>query len=150
VKRTVLLFAAVGGLVVPCAFVLAEWALRGSAPEAVAFLRDVRLPLWPMSKLFDGAGAGRHWLYLPLATVLSNALLYAAVGALAAWGRARVAAYAAALALAVAIPLGAQQLLGSGANGLAVAVALAVGGLIVHRRAAPGAGRALPPEHGGR
>jgi hypothetical protein len=136
VKRTILLFAAAGGLVVPCAFLLAAWGLRALSPDAAPFLRDVRLPLWPMSRLFDDAGASRHWLYLPLAAVPSNALVYAAVGALAAWGRTRPAAFAAALTAAVAIPFAIQQGFGTGLAGFAVGAALAQVALIVHHRAA--------------
>jgi len=73
---------------VPAVFTLAGWGLRSlSADGALAVLHDVRLLLWPMSRLFDDAGAARHWLYLPLAAVLSNALIYALVGTLAVCGR---------------------------------------------------------------
>ncbi len=137
-SRTIAVFAAVGGIAVPLGATLAAWALRSLAPEAVgalALLHDVRLSLWPMSRLFDAAEASRHWLYLPLATVLSNALIYAAVGALAAWGRVVPAASVAALAVAVAAIAGAHLAFDTGAAGAAVAVALAVIALVAHRLA---------------
>ena len=122
----------------PIAFTLANWSLRSLSPEgagALALLHDIRLPLWPMSRLFDEAAAARHWLYLPLAAILSNALLYAAVGALAAWGRTAFAAFVAAVAAAVAAPLAAQQGFGTSVAGFAIAAAIAVTALLLHRRA---------------
>ena len=118
----------------PIAFTLANWSLRSLSPEgagALALLHDIRLPLWPMSRLFDEVAAARHWLYLPLAAILSNALLYAAVGALAAWGRTAFAAFVA----AVAAPLAAQQGFGTSVAGFAIAAAIAVTALLLHRRA---------------
>jgi hypothetical protein len=102
---------------------------------ALGLLHDVRLSLWPMSRLFDAAEARRHWLYLPLATVLSNALLYATIGALAAWGRTVPAAFAAA-------HLGFD----TDRAGAAVAAALAVIALVLHRLAT----RTGPPATPGR
>jgi hypothetical protein len=128
-KRTLLAFALVGGVGVPAAFVLLRWLL----PDAGAALNGVQWPLWPMSRMFADDRAGRHWLYLPLAAVLSNALIYAAIGALAAWGRTSVPAFVAALVLAVALPTAAQQAFDTGAAGLAAAIALAVIGLALHR-----------------
>lgn len=139
-KRTVIAFALVGGLAVPLAFTLLRWL----APEAGTPLRDVQLPLWPMSRMFADDRAGRHWLYLPLAALLSNALIYAAIGVLASWGRAFPAAFVAALAAAVALPTVAQQAFGTSAAGLAVAIALAVIGLALHRWA----GRRSPRDAG--
>jgi hypothetical protein len=127
---------------VPIAFTLIGWGLRSLAPDAagaLALLHDVRLPLWPMSRLFDDAAAGRHWLYLPLAAILSNALIYAIVGVLAAWGRTAMAAFVAALAVAIAVPLAAQQGFGTSIAGVAIAAAFSVTGLLLHRRARPGA-----------
>lgn len=135
-SRTIAAFAAVGGIAVPLGATLAGWALRSLAPEAgsaLALLHDVRLSLWPMSRLFDAAEASRHWLYLPLATVLSNALIYAAIGALAAWGRIVPAAFVAALAAAVAGIAAAHLAFDTGIAACAVAVALAVIALVAHR-----------------
>ncbi len=128
-KRTLIVFALIGGVGVPLAFTLLRWLL----PDANATLNDVQWPLWPMSRMFADDRAGRHWLYLPLAAVLSNALLYAAVGALATWGRAFVPAFVAALALAVALPTVVQQAFGTRVAGLVAAIALAVIGLVLHR-----------------
>jgi hypothetical protein len=134
--RTLAGFAAAGGIVVPLLLTLARAALRALGAEAdgaLAILADVRLSLWPMSRLFDAADAGRHWLYLPLAAVLSNALIYAAVGSLAAWGRTSIPAFAAAVALAAALPLAAHLAFGTGVAGAAVAIAIAVTALLAHR-----------------
>lgn len=128
-KRALIVFALVGGIGVPLAFLLLRWLL----PAAGAALNDVQWPLWPMSRMFADDRAARHWLYLPLAAVLSNALIYAAIGALAAWGRTFVPAFVAALALAVALPTVVQQAFGTGAVGLAAAVALALIGLALDR-----------------
>lgn len=127
-KRAVIAFALVGGLAVPLAFTLLRWLM----PDASAPLRDVQLPLWPMSRMFADDRAGRHWLYLPLAAVLSNALIYAAIGVLASLGRAFVAAFVAALVAAVALLTVAQQAFGTSAAGLAAAITLTVIGLALH------------------
>lgn len=136
--RTIAVFAAIGAIVVPLVATLAGSVLRSLAPEAggaLALLHDVRLLLWPMSRLFDAAEASRHWLYLPLATVLSNALIYGAIGALAAWGRAVPAAFVAAVAVAVAAIAGAHLAFDTGIVAPAIAVAVAVTALIAHRLA---------------
>lgn len=136
-KRALLLFAAAGGLVVPLAFTLLAWALRRLAPGDVgvlALLHDVQLPLWPMSKLILDDPSARHWLYLPLAALLSNALVYAAVGALAALGRSVRLAYPAALATVALLLYLVHTLMGTGATGFAIALAVALVGLIVHHR----------------
>ena len=135
-SRTIAVFAAVGAIVVPLVATLAGSALRSLAPEAggaLALLHDVRLLLWPMSRLFDAAEASRHWLYLPLATVLSNALIYGAIGALAAWGRAVPAAFFAAVAVAIAAIAGAHFAFDTGIGAAAIAAAVAVTALIAHR-----------------
>lgn len=137
-KRAVILFALVGGVGVPVVFTLAGWLLRSFAPaspDALALLRDVQLPLWPMSKLLLDDRSGRHWMYLPLATLLSNALLYAAAGAIAAIGRRRVAVFGALVAAVVGMLCVASRGFGSGPAGLAVAALLAVAGLAMHHRA---------------
>ena len=134
-SRPIAVFAAVGGIAVPLVAALAGWALRSLAPEAgsaLALLHDVRLSLWPTSRLLDAAEASRHWLYLPLATVLSNALIYAAIGALAAWGRTVPAAFVAAIAATVAAIAAAHLALDTGITGCVVAVALAVAALGAH------------------
>jgi hypothetical protein len=137
-SRTIAVFAAVGAIVVPLVATLAGSALRSLAPEAggaLAVLHDVRLLLWPMSRLYDAAEASRHWLYLPLATVLSNALIYGAIGAVVAWGRAVPAAFVAAVAVAVAAIAGAHLAFDTGTGAVTVAVAVAVTALIAHRLA---------------
>lgn len=136
-KRALPLFAVVGGLVVPIAFTLLGWAVHRYAPGdagALALLHDVQLPLWPMSMLILDDWSGRHWLYLPLAAMLSNALVYAAVGALAAAGRTVRLAYPAVLATVALLLYLFHALLGTGALGLAIAIALAFAALIVHHR----------------
>ncbi len=137
-KRALLLFAAVGGLVVPIVFTLLGWALRRSAPGdagALALLHDVQLPLWPMSKLILDDPSSKHWLYLPLAALLSNALVYAAVGALSASGRTVRLAYPGVLATVALLLYLVYALLGTGATGLAIATGLSLAGLIAHHRA---------------
>lgn len=141
-RRAIILFAITGGLLMPAAFMLLGFALRTSGAgdaDVPALVRDIRLPLWPMSKLIDDDRSGRHWLYLPLAAVLSNALIYAAIGALSAWGRTCNAAFAAAAISSVVLLLVAQRGFGTGVTGLAIAVALALTGLALHhRRRRPG------------
>ncbi len=146
-KRAILVFGAIGGLGMPLLFALLGWGVRTFAPEAQPSLRDVELPLWPMSRMFADDPSGRHWLYLPLAAILSNALIYAAIGAMSAWGRSNVVAFGAALLAAVGIPVAAQQAFGTGPAGLAVAAALAVTGLWIHHRIGRG-GQAADPEIG--
>ncbi len=139
-RRAILLFGAIGGLGVPLVLTLASWMLRSYAPDAggvIALLRDVRLPLWPMSRLFDDDPAGRHWLYLPLAAILSNMLIYAVVGILSAWGRTNRAAFVAAMAVAMGLLFVAQWSFGTSRIGLAIAAALALIGLLLHHRAPP-------------
>jgi hypothetical protein len=104
----------------------------------------VQLPLWPMSKLILDDPAGRHWLYLPLAAVLSNALIYAAVGAVAAWARTRRGVFLILLAAVVAVLLAAAQGFGSGMRGFLPAAAIAVAGLVIHHLRAPRAPPARP------
>ena len=137
-KRALLFFAAVGGLAVPIVFTLLGWALRRSSPGdagVLALLHDVQLPLWPMSKLILDDPSSKHWLYLPLAALLSNALVYAVVGALSASGRTVRLAYPGVLATVALLLYLVHALLGTGATGLAIATALALFGLIVHHRA---------------
>ncbi len=136
-KRAILLFGAIGGLGVPVTFTLAGWMLRRFAPDALAFLHGVQLPLWPMSKLILDDPAGKHWLYLPLAALLSNALIYAAVGAVAAWGRTRRAVFVILLAAVVAMLFVAAQGFGTGIPGFLAAAAISVLGLVMHHRRAP-------------
>ena len=142
-KAAILLFGAIGGVGVPVVFALAGWALRRFAPDdplALAFLHGVQLPLWPMSKLMLDDPASRHWLYLPLAALLSNALIYAAVGAVAAWGRSRRGVFPALLVAVVAMLLVAAHGFGSGLPGFVLAAAIAVVGLVIHHQ-----GAARPP-----
>lgn len=138
-KTALLLFGAVGGLGVPAAFTLAGWMLRRFAPDdpgALTLLHGVQLPLWPMSKLILADPSGKHWLYLPLAAVLSNALIYAAAGAVSAWGRTNRRVFAA-LAFAVLGALFvARQAFGSSFPGVGIAAAFAVLGLSIHHRRA--------------
>ena len=143
-RRATLVFGAIGGLGVPLAFVLLGWIFQMVAPDARAGLRDVEWPLWPMARMFADDPAGRHWLYLPLAAILSNALIYAAIGALSAWGRRFVPAFGAALVAAIAILVAVQRGFGASATGLAIAVAFAVTGLLLHHRSG-GRARILPP-----
>lgn len=144
-KRAIFVFGAIGGLGVPLIFALLGWGLRTFAPEAHPSLRDVELPLWPMSTMFADDPSGRHWLYLPLAAILSNALIYAAIGAMSAWGRSNIAAFGAALLAAIAILVAVQQAFGTGPAGLVIAAALAVTGLWIHHRIGRG-GQAADPE----
>ena len=140
-KRAILLFGAIGGLGVPALFTLAGWMLRRFASDAggaLALLQGIELPLWPMSKLILDDPSGKHWLYLPLAAVLSNALLYAIVGLASAWGRTNRGVF---LALPVAVVLllfVAMRGFGSGLTGFVVAAAIAVGGLVIHHFGATG------------
>jgi len=138
-RGAILLFGAVGGLGVPIAFTLAGWMLRRFAPDdlgALALLQDVQLPLWPMSKLILGDPSGKHWLYLPLAAVLSNALIYAAAGAVSAWGRTNRRAFAALAVAVVGVLFVARQGFGSSFPGVLIAAAFAVLGLAIHHRSA--------------
>ena len=137
--KTLIGFAVTGGLVVPIAFTLLGVAVRrlaADAPGALALLQGVQLPLWPMSKLILDDPAGKHWLYLPLAAVLSNALVFAAIGALAAWGRTSRAGFAAALVVTVALLVLAWRGFGTSGAGFAIALALALAGLVMHHRLA--------------
>jgi hypothetical protein len=139
VKRTLIAFAAVGGVLVPVVFTLLGWALprlAGASGEASALLHDVQLPLWPMSKLILDAPAGKHWLYLPLAALLSNALVYVAIGALATWGRGNRAAFAAAVLVTLALLAAGWLGFGTSSAGFAIAAALALAGLVAHHRLA--------------
>lgn len=137
--KTVIGFAATGGLVVPVMFTLLGVMVRrlaADAPGAIALLQGAQLPLWPMSKLILDDPAGKHWLYLPLAAVLSNALVFAAIGALAAWGRTNRLAFAAAAVVTLALTVLAWRGFGTSGGGFAIALALALGGLVVHHRLA--------------
>ena len=134
-KKALLLFGSIGGLVIPIVFTLLGWTLRELVPEdpgALASLHDVQLPLWPMSKLILDDPSGKHWLYLPLAALLSNALLYAAIGALSAWGRAHRVAFVAANAAAMAVIFAAQRGFGTSLTGTLLAMSFAVIGLVLH------------------
>jgi len=137
-KKTLLLFGAVGGVGVPAAFTLAAWALRRLAPGdagVLTLLHDVQLPLWPMSKMLLDDPAAKHWLYLPLAALLSNALIYAAVGAASLpCRRHRVASVALAAAVVGLLAI-ASRGFGSSLTGFVVAAALAIAGLAIHGRA---------------
>lgn len=138
-KKTLFAFAAIGGLAVPIVFVLLGWMIGGRTPGDAAgrgLLHGVQLPLWPMSKLFLDDPSGKHWLYLPLAAVLSNALIYGAVGLLAGWGLAHRAGFVAALVAVLAMLVTAWQGFGSSGTGFAIAAAVALTGLILHHRAA--------------
>jgi hypothetical protein len=139
VKTALLLFGAIGGLGVPVAFTLAGWLLRRFAPDdpgLLTLLHDVQLPLWPMSKLILDDPSGKHWLYLPLAAVLSNALIYAAAGAVSAWGRTNRRAFAALAVAVVGVLFVARQGFGSSFPGVLIATAFAVLGLAIHHRSA--------------
>jgi hypothetical protein len=142
-RRAILVFGAIGGLGVPLAFVLLGWVFQMVAPDARAWLRDVEWPLWPMSRMFADDPERRHWLYLLPAAILSNALIYAAIGALSAWGRRFVPAFGGALVAAIAVLVAAQRGFGTSTAGLAIAVAFAVTGLLLHHRSG-GRGRVLP------
>ena len=138
-KTALLLFGAVGGLGVPAAFALVGWMLRRFAPDdpgALTLLHDVQLPLWPMSKLILDDPSSKHWLYLPLAAVLSNALVYAAAGAVSAWGRTNRRVFAALAVAVVGALLVARQGFGSSFPGVMIAAAFAVLGLSMHHRGA--------------
>jgi hypothetical protein len=136
--KTLVAFAAVGGIAVPIVFVLLGFAFGPRTPgdATLALLHGVQLPLWPMSKLILDDPSGKHWLYLPLAAVLSNALIYGAVGLLAGWGRVQRAGFVAALLTALAMLVAAWQGFGTSDTGFAIAAAVALGGLILHHRAA--------------
>jgi len=136
-KGAILLFGAIGGFGVPAAFTLGGWMLRRFAPDpsgALELLHGIQLPLWPMSKVLLDDPSGKHWLYLPLAAVLSNALLYASVGAASAWGRTNRAAFLALPVAVVGLLYVATQGFGSGLIGFLLAAAVAVAGLVVHHR----------------
>jgi len=138
-KRAILLFGAIGGLGVPALFTLAGWLLRRSAPDAAGalpLLHGIQLPLWPMSKLILDDPSGKHWLYLPLAAVLSNALLYAIAGAASAWGRANRATFLALLIAVVGLLFVAARGFGSGVAGFILAAAVSVAGLAIHHHGA--------------
>ena len=138
-KRAALLFGAIGGLGVPAAFTLAGWMLGRFAPDAsgaVALLHGIQLPLWPMSKLMQDDPAGKHWLYLPLAAMLSNALIYAAVGAASAWGWTSRGVFVTVLVMVVGLQFGAMQGFGSDSTGFVLAAAFSAVGLVLHHRGA--------------
>jgi len=137
-KKTLVAFAVVGGVAVPIVFVLLGFALGRRAPgdATLALLHGVQLPLWPMSKLILDDPSGKHWLYLPLAAVLSNALIYGAVGLLAGWGQVHRAGFVAAFLAVLAMLVAAWQGFGTSGTGFAIAAAVALGGLILHRLAA--------------
>ena len=134
-KRAILLFGLVGGLGVPFAFTALGRAVRRLAPDdaaALARLHDVQLPLWPMSKLIIDDPSGKHWLYLPLAAILSNALIYALAGAASAWGRANARAFVVVAAFVVATLFVARLGFGTSLAGFAAAAAAAIVGLALH------------------
>lgn len=138
-KRSILWFAAAGGLVVPIVFTALGAVLRRLAPDnaaALGLLHDVQLPLWPMSRLILDDPSGRHWLYLPLAAILSNALIYAAVGAFAGGRRGASAAFA--MLAAVAILLAGMLGFGTGFAGFAIGATLALGALVLWRHRSRG------------
>jgi hypothetical protein len=138
-KRAIRLFGAIGGLGVPVVFTLAGWMLRSFAPDAagaLALLHGMQLPLWPMSKLIQDDPSGKHWLYLPLAAVLSNALLYAIVGVASVWGRKNRGVFLALPVAVVGLLFVAAHGFGSGPAGFLLAAAVAVAGLVVHHRCA--------------
>ena len=140
-KAAILPFGAIGGLAVPVAFTLAGWLLRRFAPDdpgMLTLLHDAELPLWPMSKLIFDDPSGKHWLYLPLAAVLSNALLYAIVGAVSCWGRTNRGVFLALPFAVVGLLFVATHGFGSGPAGFLLAAAVSIAGLLVHHR---GAGR---------
>ena len=123
----------------PTAFTLAGWMLRRFADDAagaLALLHAIQLPLWPMSKLILDDPSGKHWLYLPVAAVLSNALVYAMVGAASAWGRVSRGVFPALLVAVVALLYVAAQGFGSGWTGFLVAAAIGSAGLAMHHRGA--------------
>jgi len=138
-KAAILLFGAIGGVGVPVAFTLAGWLLRRFAPGdagALTLLHDIQLPLWPMSKLILADPTAKHWLYLPLAALLSNAMIYALVGAASAWGRSHRGLFPVLLLAVVAMLFVAKHGFGSGLTGLLVAAAVCVAGLVIHHRGA--------------
>ena len=142
VSRAALRFGIVGGLVVPIAFTLLGWGARrfvSAGSTAAAQLPpwvDVQLLLWPMSKLILDDPSGKHWLYLPLAALLSNALIYAAVGALSALGRKNRGVFIALVAAVALMLVAARQGFGADWTGAAIAMALSGIGLAFHHRAA--------------
>lgn len=143
-KRTLVAFAVVGGIVVPAVFTILGWLLRdrtGGDAAALALLHGAQLPLWPMSKLILADPSAKHWLYLPLAAVLSNALIYGAIGLLAGWGLRRRAGFAAAVLVSLALLYTAWQGFGTSGTGFAIAAVLACVGLAVHHRTARERGR---------
>ena len=137
-KKALVAFAVVGGVAVPIVFVLLGFALGRRAPgdATLALLHGVQLPLWPMSKLILDDPSAKHWLYLPLAAVLSNALVYASVGAVSAWGRASRGVFLALLVAVVALLYVAAHGFGSGRTGFVLAAAIGVAGLVMHHRGA--------------
>lgn len=137
-KKTLVAFAVLGGVVVPVAFTVLGWLVRSYAPgdaAALALLHGVQLPLWPMSKLILADPSGKHWLYLPLAAVLSNALIYGAIGLLAGWGIRHRAGFAAAMLATLVLTYAAWQGFGTSGAGFAIAAILACAGLVLHHRA---------------
>jgi hypothetical protein len=140
-SRAAVRFGIVGGLVVPIAFTLLGWGARrfvsaGSTAAQLPPWVDVQLLLWPMSKLILDDPSGRHWLYLPLAALLSNALIYAAVGALSALGRKNRGVFIALVAAVALMVVAARQGFGADWTGAAIAMALSGIGLAFHHRAA--------------
>jgi hypothetical protein len=136
-KGAILLFGAIGGLGVPVVFLLAAGVLRGFAPDSavsLALLHGLQLPLWPMSKLILDDPSGKHWLYLPLAAVLSNALLYAIVGAASAWGRTNRGVYFALPVAVVGLQAIAAHGFGSDVIGYLLAAMFSVAGLVLYHR----------------
>lgn len=134
--RTFVVFAVVGGLVVPVVFTLLGWLVNGSMPGDAAartLLHGVQLPLWPMSKLILSDPSSKHWLYLPLAAVLSNALVYGVVGLLAGWGRTSRAGLVATFIAASAILVAGWQGFGTSSTGFTIAATAVLSGLVLHR-----------------
>lgn len=137
-KKTLVAFAVAGGIAVPVVFTVLGWLLRDGAADdstAKALLYGVQLPLWPMSKLILADPSGKHWLYLPLAAVLSNALVYGAIGLLAGWGIHHRAGLAAAVLATLVLLCAAWQVFGTSGAGFAIAAILACAGLALHHRA---------------
>jgi hypothetical protein len=138
-NKTLVVFAAAGGLVVPIVLTLLGWVLRRSTPDAataLALLHEVQLSLWPMSKLILDDPAGKHWLYLPLAAVLSNALVYGALGLLAAWGRTRRIGVGIVWSTALLLLVAGWQGFGTSDIAFAIAGAVVFAGLALHHRVA--------------
>lgn len=138
-KKALVAFTFVGGIVVPGAFTILGWVLRNQGAgdaAALAQLHAVQLPLWPMSKLILADPSAKHWLYLPLAAVLSNALIYGAIGLLAGWGVRNRAGFAAAMSAALVILYAAWQGFGTSGTGFALAAVLACAGLALHHHVA--------------